>query len=269
MTRFDPETIAALAEGRLEAADAAELERELGADPEAAAELAAQRKALEALGRLPAASLRDDERTRLRSSVADALGLAPAPAPAPQPPRRRIPWPTVAVAAASLVAIVAIVPATGLLSTGGDDGDTQATAVAGEAPEAELREEAFEAPDAFPGDDEAGDRAAAAGEAEDGTLATTTTAAAADLQALPPGVDPALAALLEDPDALAANADGSLTRCRSEAVELIGEDDGAELIATPVVLADGSEAVVWSLPSEPLRAVAFATEDCAVLVVTD
>lgn len=120
MPRYDPETIAALAEGRLDPEEAAALEREIAADPVAAAELAAQRLALEALTAIPRPELTPSERTELRAAVADAIGIAVAE-PAPASTQRAVPWGSLGIAAAALAAIVAIVPATGLLSTGGDD----------------------------------------------------------------------------------------------------------------------------------------------------
>ncbi len=120
MPRFDSETITALAEGRLDPEEAAALEREIAADPVAAAELAAQRLALEALGTAPPVELTPSERAELRAAVADAIGIAE-PEPAPDPVKRAVPWGSLGIAAAALVALVAIVPVAGLLTTGEDE----------------------------------------------------------------------------------------------------------------------------------------------------
>jgi hypothetical protein len=119
MHRFDPELIAALAEGSLDEKEARRLEDEIAGDTAAAAELAMQRAAIDALAGAPRPAMSDSERTRLRSSVAASLGLSVSADRAPAP--RRVAWSAIAVAGAALVAIIAIVPVVGLLST--DDGD--------------------------------------------------------------------------------------------------------------------------------------------------
>ncbi len=120
MAKYDPDRIAALAAGLLEPAEAAALEKEIAADPRAAAELAAQRLALEALRRAPAPVLSAEERTELRRAVAAALNLEEAPAAAVVSSRRRVPWRPLAVAAAALAVVAAVVPLVGLLSVGDD-----------------------------------------------------------------------------------------------------------------------------------------------------
>lgn len=120
MPRYDPDTIAALAEGRLDSEEAARLEREIANDPAARAELEAHRTALAALGAAPALLLTEIERAGLRASVADTLGLAQ-PAAATTPTTRRVPWGSLGIAAAALFGLVAVVPVVGLLNTGGDD----------------------------------------------------------------------------------------------------------------------------------------------------
>ncbi len=133
MPRYDPETIAALAEGRLDPEEAAALEREIAADPVASADLAAQRLALEALAAAPPTELTPSERTELRAAVADAIGIV-APDPMAEPRRRTAPWASLGIAAAALAALVAIVPVVGLLSTGGSGDDADSFELAAEAP---------------------------------------------------------------------------------------------------------------------------------------
>ncbi len=128
MPRFDPETIAALAEGRLDPERAREIERAIAADPESAAELAAQRTALAAIRSAPVPALSTDERAGLHAAVAEAIGLAARPSPARTSPRRA-PWAAISVAAAALVALVAIVPLTGVLSGGNSSETTTAAAL--------------------------------------------------------------------------------------------------------------------------------------------
>jgi hypothetical protein len=160
MPRFDPEVIAALAEGRLSAEEAARLEAEIGADPMAAAELEAQRAALTFIRDTPPASLDTAERTELRAAVADALGVVREPGAATA--TRRVPWGAIGVAAAALAGLVAIVPVAGLLSTGGDDTSFD---LAAEAPTTEVERSETAA------DDSAEPAAVAAAPTEEALLA--------------------------------------------------------------------------------------------------
>lgn len=114
----DHDLIAALAEGRLEPREAAEAERAITADPEAAALLAAHRLALSALGELPDPLLTETERGELRGNIAAAVGLDLSPQRVVQ--RRKAPWAAISIAAATLAALVAVVPLTGLLNDSGD-----------------------------------------------------------------------------------------------------------------------------------------------------
>jgi hypothetical protein len=124
MPRFDPDTIAALAEGRLSPDEAARVEAAIAQDPAALAELEMQRAALAALATAADLHLTELERSGLRASVADALGLVDvAPDTVEEP--RRVPWGALGVAAAALAGLIAVVPVVGLLNTGGsDDADT-------------------------------------------------------------------------------------------------------------------------------------------------
>jgi anti-sigma factor RsiW len=118
MPRFDPDTIAALAEGRLDPERAQELESAIVEDPTAADELAAHRTALSAIAAAAAPDLTTDERFSLRSAVAEAIGIeAPEPQPAARRPRR-VPWAALSVAVVVLVALAAAAPLVNLLSTG-------------------------------------------------------------------------------------------------------------------------------------------------------
>ena len=129
MPEIDPNLIAALAEGILDAAQAAAAEAAIAADPRATAELTYQRAALSAIAAAPSVRLSDGERNSLRAAVAGAVNLELDPEPKPALSRRRsAPWGAIAVAAVSLTAIVAIVPMVGLLSTG-DSGDGAAATV--------------------------------------------------------------------------------------------------------------------------------------------
>jgi hypothetical protein len=148
MTRYDPELIAALAEGRLDPQEAEALERAIAADPVASADLAAQRTALEAMRQEPAPMLSSSERSDLRNRIAAELGLTPVDAPAPAP--RRIAWGSIAVAAAALVGVIAIVPVVGLLTTSGD-GDSAAVSLADETDFSSNRSTTAEAEVAAPG----------------------------------------------------------------------------------------------------------------------
>ena len=288
MTNFDPDLIAALAEGSLDPDRAESLEREIAADPAAAAELAAQRAALAMLRDAPEATLTIDERALLGSNVAEALGVTREPAtPPPAKERRRVPWPAIAVAGASLVALVAIVPTIGMLSTGGDDAADVAlpAATVAEDQSADAGAESLgtareggdepnaspqttdapmfqEAPEAILESDTA---VADDGAGADGGFPTTTMAPPPE--AAFSGLDPGLAAALEDFAALARDADPGLEICRAEAVEVLGEEISGDLTATLTMLNDGTEAVVWFIPifEQLMEAAAFDTTDCGLL----
>jgi hypothetical protein len=271
MTHFDPDLIAALAEGSLEPARAAELERAVAADPVAAAELAAQRAALEAVRGAAPITLSDGERTRLRSSVAEQLGVVRERSPKLAPVRRRrVHWPAIAVATASLVAIVAVVP--GVLRTG-DDAERAGTMVLAEestvSPEGDARLESADAAATTMaasqpmGSDEVlgttGETVETPG-AEDGATVTTTaptTTAAATTTA--PALEPALRELLR-PGVLVA--DQAVTACAEEGRAVVG----GEAVAAQVSF-DGIDAVAWFVPGpeDPAALAVFAAADCTLL----
>jgi hypothetical protein len=269
MTHFDPDLIAALAEGSLEPERAADLERAITADPAAAAELAAQRAALEAIREAAPITLSDPERARLRAAVAGQLGIVREAAPKSAPVRRRrIHWPAIAAAAVSLVAIVAIVP--GVLRTG-DDADRAGTMVlAEERPEGDARLESADtasttapaaaAPMISEEFQEADESAPTAG-GEDGapptTAAATTTVAPTTTAAR--AFD---AALLELIGTGVLVADDSVTACAAEARDLVGE----EAVATRVIF-EGADAVAWFVPGaeDPEELAVFEAADCSLL----
>jgi hypothetical protein len=118
MNDQDRDLILALAEGRLSSDEAATATARIAADPDLAAELNAQRTALEALGASPPVVMTTDERTSLRSGLVTQLNLDDRPVPIPV--KRKVPWwqPVFGIAAAAaIVAAVIILP--GNLS--GDD----------------------------------------------------------------------------------------------------------------------------------------------------
>jgi anti-sigma factor RsiW len=171
MTRYDPELIAALAEGRLDPTEAEALERAIADDPRASADLAAQRIALEAMREEPVPMLTEAERSDMRRRVAAELGLAREATPAPAP--RRIAWGSIAVAGAALVGVIAIVPVVGLLTTSGDADDAAAVSLA-DASQAPARSDdlVFEAAPP-PVTSEAVERSTATTSATDGAADTT------------------------------------------------------------------------------------------------
>jgi hypothetical protein len=293
MTSFDPDLIAALAEGTLPPDRAAALEQEISADPHALAELEAQRTALRAMKAEAPVVMTDSERIRLRSSVAEALGVDRSPTPEPAVPgRRRIHWPAIAVAAASLVAIVAIVP--GVLTTG-DDAENAATLVLAEdSTESTAARDAAGAQsnlaDTTPSPssgvfDEAGDSADSSESpevlavppadqatpppagGEEALEAATTTVAAAATTAAPTTTAVPMVARAIDPilqlirDGLLL-ADDAVTDCGGFAAGRLGE--GAAAARVPF---EGSEAIVWFVPGEedPTALMLFSPGDCTLL----
>lgn len=196
MPRFDPDLIAALAEGRLDPAEAERVERELASDPGAVEALAAQRAALTALREAPPIHLSEVERAALRASIADAIGIS-APAAASAVPRR-VPWSSIGIAAAALVGLVAVVPVVGLLNTSGDDA-TADTRIAAEAPTTEAADTASDADtpgtvdmETLGADDGSFDPAVEApGEGAQGFVTSTTGVARATTTVVPEDTAPA------------------------------------------------------------------------------
>jgi hypothetical protein len=260
MAKYDPDRLAALAAGSLDPAEAAAFEAEIAADPRAAAELAAQRLALDAIRRAPAPVLSAAERTDLRRAVAAALHLEDSPEPsAVVAARRRLPWRPLAVAAAALAALVAAVPLFGLLSTGDDEATMTTIALA------------------------------ATTMARDGSVATSgdgglegfgvesggTTSAATTLGATAPEftsseeralneAGKAVADLIADPALLFGSAPAGTIPCRDEARILLeaGDPTGRRLYW------DGDQLAVWFLSADGAtvqRLVAFRPATCEFL----
>jgi negative regulator of sigma E activity len=142
----DTERLAAFLDGELDADEAAAVEAALAGDPRLRAELAAMRRADEALGSLPATELPSGFEARLRSrldaELADLLGTseraatagAGAEAPsvaagtdelAARRARRSRSWvPAFAGAAAAVAVIAGTMVGIGVLGSGGDDAST-------------------------------------------------------------------------------------------------------------------------------------------------
>ena len=240
MAKYDPDRIAELAAGLLEPAEATALEQEIAADPRAAAELAAQRLALEALRRAPAPVLSAEERTELRRAVAAALNLEEAPAAAVVSSRRRVPWRPLAVAAAALVIVAAVVPLVGLLSVGEDR--TAMTSQAESDMSPRIAED--EANESLPGD---------------GLLGVESTAAMVYTAQ-------AIEELLADPPALiaAAAADTDFSTCRAEAEDLLGKAGNPAGAAVPW---ESGEVVVWFVSGDGATVQSLAVFDPAGCVL--
>ncbi len=197
MTSFDPDLIAALAEGRLSPAEAAAAEARIMVDPAARADLEAQRLALAALHEAPEPRLDDMERARLRRAVAAELDII---RPERQAPARRrfanVPWLGVAAAAAAVVLVIAAAPLLSLLNTsdGADQFDAAAT-ITSASPAAAEAEAVAEAPAATEAPQEEVIAAAPAT-----TAASETTTAATGGGDFEAATDPRLGALAALPD---------------------------------------------------------------------
>ena len=132
---FDFDLIMALAAGDVPPEEAAALEA--GLDSAARRELASQRAALQALGRLEQPALSGWERRRLRAGVRAELGAAGERGAAPRYRRRKIRW---ARALPALAAAAALVVVVGVARNGGRQSqatmvlDAQATPAAPAAP---------------------------------------------------------------------------------------------------------------------------------------
>jgi len=264
MAKYDPDRIAALAAGALDPAEAAVLEAEIAADPRAAADLAAQRLALDAVRSAPAPLLSATERTELRQAVAAALHLDDSAEPVAATAlasRRRVPWRPLAVAAAALTALVAAVPLFGLLSVGDDETNVTNVAVSYTT---DLQEVA----------PAGGDYSLTLSGERDGTVLETSTTAAATTTAPPATLqtrerldaDKTVESLVADPALLfAPSADGA-TPCLDEARLLLQDADPVGLHLTPAE--GGPDLVVWFLSSDGATVadlVAFDPATCELL----
>jgi len=271
MHDHDTDLIAAVAEGLLD--DDGRARADIMSCARCRAELADHETALAALRTAPEPSLSPVESTSLRAAVADAVGLPlPEPSTEEQVSRRRIPWPALAVAAASLAAIVGVVPVVGLLNTsGGDDaGAGVALDVAdseADAPPAIERgddEAVFEA-DALPQDVELSAEPQTTIAAE-----TTTTALPADGGTVgatvggTPLTESDLDRLLASRVGLAPFEVSADTTCRDAAVTVLGGE--AVAIEQPAVV-DGRDGVVYVILEDghPAGFVVLARDDCMEL----
>ncbi len=269
MNRFDPELVAALAEGALEAEEAAAFKAQIAVDPAALAELAKQQTALAAIRASQAPKLDSAERTTLRARIADELGLTASESPSVARPRR-VAWGAIGVAASALIAIVAFAPVAGLLKTGGNDvgdlsfaevGTTTSRQSDGDGSTAStLATASADAPEIAP-TTLSSETATAGGE----EYATTTAAGMIERSAYgPPNVADDLALLKDDPSALeelGAPVE-STTPCINEATEALGSgelrsfayspsgDDAANYQVFFLQPADGSYSMVAFEPGD-------------------
>ena len=222
MRDYDPELMAALAEGTLDPKEAAALEREIADNPEASAELAFQRQALQAIAGAGRPALSPAESLALRAAVAAAVHLEPATVP-PAATRRRFHWMPAAVAAAALAAVIAIVPLLNALSIGhGDAAGITVAAVSSTADDAEPY--------------------AATGSSDSARNLGSESALAGEAATVPPAVAKALSSLVGDPAALLASVDPQLTLCSVEAAAYFPAGVLPRVALVPV---DAAQAVAW------------------------
>lgn len=287
MRRFDLDTIAALAEGRLDPSDAAALEAAIAADPRAAAELTRQRLALSVLHEAPEPSLTDSERSILHSAVASALGIEDgaildrrstaatgAGVRLSPPGEKRIPWGAIGVAAVGLAALVMVVPVADMLSSGGDDSAGATTfaeaAVATAEDGTDTSESAREPSAAIPEEDlktsESTTITTVAATEVTTTEAATVTAGADPLETV---LMSELAAVRSDPDQLATLTAAALPEaaCAQEAGALLAdvEFDHFEYVPTEEAGAATGYVVYFAVPAEadPVGTLyAFPVDDC-------
>ena len=257
MPDHDHDLIAALAEGRLEPDQAAEAERVIAADPAAAGLLAAHREALAAIAAASPASLTEDERRDLRLRVSDAVGLDRTPRPAT---RRRAPWAAVAIAGATLAALVAVVPLMNLLS---DSSDSVAI-TAGIPESAEVSRSTTAAGQATVPTDFSG--AAESDGVDDAPVATTmavVSAPTAESLSLAERITTLIAAPAEPDDDRLSPTEG--TACGMEAEEEIGA--ALEDLSYAEMTIDDRQAMVFFtvVDGMPESAAAFSADDCQLL----
>lgn len=261
MPDYDHDLIASLAEGRLEPEQAAALERAISTDPAASAELAAHRRALGAVRAAPIALLTDEERARIRLGVATAIGLDPE-SQAAQAGRRRVPWAAISIAAATLAALIAVVPLTGLLTSNRVDPSAVSLGL-DEADDDASRNSQETAPAAPMGGAEVTDAPFGDGQ---GVVATTATAGDPELTAAEEqSVERRLVAFAEDPESEAAFAPTEETGCVVEARALIAAD-GSALMVIELTIGDQQALVFFTTVDDAVSAIAaYSPTDCSLL----
>jgi hypothetical protein len=258
MPEFDHDLIAALAEGRLDPSEAAAAERVIAADGEATAALAQHRRALAATRGAPPPTLTEGERERVHMAVAEAIGFDRTPAPAAS--GRRAPWGAITVAAATLAALVAVVPIAGLLN--GDQPDSSAVSLG-------LAE--VDASGARYGEDDGAEPTAGVDSTIQPTDGMSTTAASGDSEGAPVApdadVEETLTALADDPagSGYKATSPTSETACAAEASDQIdAAPDALEFIE--MTIGDRQVLVFFTIVDGAIDgAAAYSPADCALL----
>lgn len=255
--------IAALAEGRLDAQQAAAAERAIAQDPKAAAALAQHRRALDATRATPPATLTADERARVRLAVAGAIGFDRNPVPAA--PSRRTPWAAISIAAATLAALVAVVPLSGLLTSDGQDTSAVSLGLAEIDGATRTADDTGTEPLSSAETSPAGDPS---GGQESGQMSTTAAPSADGMSTADDGdLEERLTVFAEDSAAgdEQAAAPTVETACVEEAslfLELLPED----LLFLEIALEDRQVLVFFTLDDEMVeKAAAYSPADCTML----
>ncbi|MEX0825785.1 MAG: hypothetical protein WD184_03355 [Acidimicrobiia bacterium] len=254
MPEFDHDLIAALADGRLDPSEAAAAERVIAADGEATAALAQHRRALAAVRAAPPANLTDGERERVHMAVAEAIGFDRTPASAAS--GRRAPWGAITVAAATLAALVAVVPIAGLLTSDQPDSSDVSLGLA-EVDASRTAEDAGAEP--------------MAGVDSTITDGMSTTPASGDSEGAPAAADDdveeALTALADDPagSRYRATSPTPETACAAEASDQIdASPDALEFIE--MTIGDRQVMVFFTIVDGALDgAAAYSPVDCELL----
>lgn len=253
MPDYDHDLIAALAEGRLDPAEAVAAQRAIAADPEAAAAYAQHRIALDAIGATSPATLTDGERSRVRMAVAEGLGLDRTPVPST--PGRRTPWAAISIAAATLAALVAVVPISGLLTSDGQDTSAVSQGLA------EIDSSARSA------DDAAEPMAGSGTEGAETDGISTTAAPSAQFEGVPDeDLDARLTALAADPETGEEKATSPTvdTLCATEAAAQI-ETAVDTLMFLEMTVGDQQVMVFFVVVDGLVEAAAYSPADCTLL----
>jgi hypothetical protein len=259
MPEYDHDLIAALADGRLDHEQAAAAERVIAADPAATAALAQHRRAVEAVRAIPPAALTDPERAHIRMAVAEAIGLDRSPVAASS--GRRTPWGAISIAAATLAALVAVIPIAGLLTSGADESSAVSAGMAEVDASARSGDDVDAAPTAAV-DTTSQATETAGGSTTAGPLGYFEDSAAADAD-----IEQTMTALEADPAGgeEKSNPPTAETLCATEASDQIGAPvESLRFIETTV--GDQQVLVFFTLTDGALdAAAAYAPADCALL----
>ncbi len=277
MHDHDIDLIMALAEGTLDASDAAAAEASFAACDECSRDLELQRQAMALLSATPRVGMTEMEATRLRRSLRDELGLTAATEAAVVSTirKRRFGWTGALSAAAVLLIVVLAAPTLNLLGGSSDEASSEEAFAAASptstvaAAESTVAGGSLSAEDAADGAME--DQAAEAPN-ESGAEATTTLAAALEAGRLRDGIT--LEEIESAYSASFAVPDVASLYTRDAATPVTDEFDRCADVGTADLATEGASVTQWSFAGlrevdgreEAIIAYATSSGDVVVMI---